>query len=148
MKKLIQFISVFSLWIAVIKAFLSSGLRQQQRQQFSLSVKRKDASAKWDDDDDWKAEDIEVHIPQSLLANFEEDVGKFVTVCAIKTYKGYLKNFNDEISQVKPLHINVLSSLFNYPQFVIPFIPSSLSYQYVIINPLYYAFTEMDNSFW
>ena len=98
MQKRTQFLVVFLLCLAVINAFLSSGLRQQ-RQQFSLSVKRKDASAKWEDDDEWKAEDIEVHIPHSLLTNFEEDVGKFVTVCAIKTYKGYLKNFNDEISQ-------------------------------------------------
>ena len=108
MKQLSQIVPVFLLCLAVVKAFLFSGLhhrrlrQQQKQQQFSLNAKRKDASAQWDDDDDWKAEDIEVHIPPNLLANFEEHVGKFVTVCAIKTYKGYLKNFNDEISQVIP----------------------------------------------
>ena len=142
MKQLSQIVPVFLLWLAVVKAFLFSGLhhrrlrqQQQQQQQFSVNAKRKDASAQWDDDDDWKAEDIEVHIPPNLLANFEEDVGKFVTVCAIKTYKGYLKNFNDEISQVIPslippyqcISILLSSSSWLTQPFFLSFIPSFLS---------------------
>ena len=64
-----------------------------------LRIKKKEME--WDGEEEWKEEGSEekIRMPHIMRDQFQEEVGRFVTVCTIKTYKGYLKNFNDELTQ-------------------------------------------------
>ncbi len=67
-----------------------------------LQIKKKEVD--WDGEEEWKDEDgtegqQPIRMSNNMQEQLQEEVGKFVTVCTIKTYKGYLKNFNDELTQ-------------------------------------------------
>ena len=62
-------------------------------------VKRDEGGATWDEEE-WKDQAADkIRVPNTIVDLLEEEVGAFVTLCAIKTYKGYLKTFNDELTQ-------------------------------------------------
>jgi len=92
---------------AAINAFRFS-LRSPRPRPFSPRFVKRDEGATWDGDEseEWKDPGGDsssggggVRVPDAILDRLDEEVGGFVTLVAIKTYKTYLKSYNDELTQ-------------------------------------------------
>ena len=68
-----------------------------------MNLKR-EVKAEWEADDEDYDEERQhldsIRLPPLLREKIEDALGAYVTLSAIKTYKGYLKSFNDDVQQM------------------------------------------------